>query len=244
MNRVELPYSVGGKSFIGYLAYAEAHAGTAPRPGVLVCHDAGGLGEHAKMRAQRLAELGYVAFALDLFGERSAGAEHGNRTIAALLADLPTLRARLNAGFGALTALPFVDPSRTAAIGFCFGGSAALELARSGAPLACTVAFHGSLATSAPDDARRIHGKVLACVGVRDPLIPEAQRAAFLAEMTQAKVDFQLLILNAVHGFTDPSVDQYGHWAVAYDERADRRSWQAMCNLFAEQFHATPPPRR
>src|SRR6478735_4562338 len=98
MNRVELPYSVGGRSFIGHLAYTEAHAGTALRPGVLVCHDAAGLGEHAKTRAERLAELGYVAYALDIFGERTAGAEHASRTIAALVADLPTLRGRLNAG--------------------------------------------------------------------------------------------------------------------------------------------------
>lgn len=127
-----------------------------------------------------------------------------------------------------------VDPVRTAAIGFCFGGTAALELARSGAELACAVAFHGLLSTSAPENARNIRGKVLACVGARDPLIPEPQRAAFISEMTQAKVDFQMLVLNAVHGFTDRSVDRYGVWALAYDERADRRSWHAMLGLFEE----------
>jgi dienelactone hydrolase len=238
MTIQELEYSVGGKSFVGHLAYAEVAQGRGARPGVLVCHDAGGLRDHAKERANRLAELGYVAFALDLFGEPIRDVEHAQATIAALTNDRAPLRARLNAGLTALKSLTEVDATRTAAIGFCFGGTAALELARSGAELACAVAFHGLLGTTAPDDARHIRGKVLACVGARDPLIPAAQRDSFLAEMTGNNVDFQLLVLNAVHGFTDRSVDSHGVWALAYDERADRRSWRAMLGLFEEVFGA------
>lgn len=230
----ELAYSVGGKSFVGQLVVKER--GDRRRPGVLVCHDAGGLGEHAKERAARLAELGYVGYALDLFGEPISGSEHAQATIAKLSGDLPTLHARLQAGLCVLKAHSQVDAARTAAIGFCFGGTAALELARSGAELACAIAFHGQLGTNAPQDSRSIKSKILACVGARDPLIPAAQRVAFVQEMTQANVDFQLLVLNAVHGFTDKSVDRHGVWALAYDERADQRSWQAMLALFAEVF--------
>ena len=125
MNSEKLAYSVGGKSFVGHLA----HSGLRDqRPGVLVCHDAGGLREHAIERANRLANAGYVAYALDLFGEPITSTEHAKANIAGLTGDLPTLRARLNAGLVALKSHPLVDPTRTAAIGFCFGGTAALEL--------------------------------------------------------------------------------------------------------------------
>jgi dienelactone hydrolase len=131
-----------------------------------------------------------------------------------------------------------VDPARTAAIGFCFGGRVALELARSGAHLQCTVGFHSTLGTAHPADAAHIRGKVLVCLGANDPVVPEAQRIAFVEEMTRGNVDFQLLLMPAKHGFTDPSIDQHNHPALAYSEIATRRSWAAMQALFDECFGA------
>ena len=224
-------YSVGQQTFSGYLAHL---GGRTPRPGVLVCPDAGGLREHARAAARRLAEAGYVAFALDLHGTGFETVEAASKATLAL--DLEALLARANAAFGVLLGQQEVDPARTAAIGFCFGGRVALELARSGAHLQCTVGFHSTLSTSHPADALHIRGKVLVCLGTNDPVVPEAQRSEFIAEMTRGNVDFQMLLLPAKHGFTDPGIDSYNHPALAYSESAARRSWSAMLALFDECF--------
>ena len=226
-----IEYAVGQQTFTGYLAHL---GGRTPRPAVLVCPDAAGLREHARAAARRLAEAGYVAFALDLHGQTFEKVEDSSAATRALAGDLETLLARTNAAYGVLLAQQEVDPARTAALGFCFGGRVALELARSGAHLQCTVGFHSTLSTSHPADALHIRGKVLVCLGANDPVVPAEQRSAFLEEMTRGNVDFQMLILRAKHGFSDPDIDRFNHPALAYDEIAARRSWAAMLSLFDE----------
>jgi dienelactone hydrolase len=229
----DIEYAVGDKTFVGYLTRPEPLTGK--RPGILVCHDAGGIREHAKDRARKLTELGYIAFAMDLFGEATAGTEQAKARIASLSGDLPTLRGRMNAALELLKSQPNVDAARTAAIGFCFGGQAVLELARSGAELACVVGFHSTLHTTAPEDAKNIKCKVMVCLGAKDPIIPAEQRAAFVDEMVKGGVDWQMLLYGqAVHAFTDKTADSYGVWALAYHELTDNRSWRAMLSLFGE----------
>jgi dienelactone hydrolase len=181
-----------------------------------------------------LAEAGYVAFALDPHGKTFDTVEAAGAATRALAGDLETLLARANAAYGVLLALQEVDPARTAACGFCFGGRVALELARSGAHLQCTVGIHSTLATVHPADAAHIRGKILVCLGANDPVVPDEQRSAFLAEMTRGNVDFQMLLLPAKHGFSDPDIDSQNNPALAYSETATRRSWAAMLALFDE----------
>jgi dienelactone hydrolase len=244
MNTRDLPYVLDGVSYTAYLATPDPvpHRWAPKAPGILVCPDAGGLREHARSRARQLADLGYVALAIDLYGEPITSPDHAKAMMTALSADIPTFRRRLNGALDTLKATPGVDPDRTAAIGFCFGGAAALELARSGADVSCVVGFHATLGTAAKMDAHASRARILVCLGARDPLVPEAQRAAFVAEMTSAGADWQMLLLDAVHGFTDPGVDAYGIAAVRYDEKADRRSWRAMRGLFDEVFGAGSSP--
>ena len=182
-----------------------------------------------------LADLGYVAFAMDIFGEPVGTPDRARAFVRALSADLPTLRRRANAALDLLKAQPNVDAARTAAVGFCFGGTTVLELARSGADVACVVGFHAGLTTSAPEDAKAIRGKVLVCQGTDDPVITAEQRDAFAAEMTAGRVDWQMHLYGGVgHSFTNREIDAWKFPGFAYDEVADRRSWLAMRNLFDE----------
>jgi len=238
MRSEVLTYEADGLAMRSHLYFEAGVSGK--RPGVLVFPEAFGLGEHAKSRAQRLAGLGYIALACDL---------HGNGEV---LADLPTvmgllaplrenpsrIRARSEGGLNALLARPEVDPAHIAAIGFCFGGTMALELARGGADIAGVVGFHSGLATVAPGDAHQIKGKVLVCLGADDPGIDAAQRAAFEEEMRAGKVDWQMnLYGGVVHSFTNPAADAMGMPEFArYDPQADARSWAEMRAFFGEIF--------
>ena len=230
-------YKQGGTVLEGFLAYDDAVAGK--RPGVLVVHEWMGLNPYAKKRAEQLAGLGYVAFACDIYGK---GVRPRDSKEAAALAgkykgDRALLRARAAAGLDVLTKHSRVDPGRIAALGYCFGGMTALELARSGAALAGAVSFHGVLDTPTPEDARKIKGKVLALHGADDPSVPPAQVTAFEDEMRKAGVDWQLVAYGgAVHGFTNPENGNDSSKGVAYNEKADRRSWEAMKAFFAEIF--------
>ena len=178
------------------------------RPGVLVFPEAFGLGEHAIGRAERLAGMGYVALASDLHGDGLLvdGLEEAIGMLQPLFADPSRTRARAGAGLAALAARPEVDAGRIAAIGFCFGGTMALELARSGAEIKAVVGFHSGLGTAAPKtDAKAIKAKVLVCIGADDPFIPPEQRAGFEAEMRDGGVDWQMhLYGGTVHSFTNP----------------------------------------
>ncbi len=233
MQSKDIAYSHDGKSLTGFLAWDETAGGA--RPGVLVVHDAGGLGEHIREKARRLAGLGYTAFCLDLYGEMATSMEDAIGRITVLGKDIPRWRAVLAAGLTVLADQPQTDASRLAAIGYCFGGTSVYELARSGADLKGVVGFHSGLAPSS-GEARNIKGKVLTLIGADDPLIPAEARAAFEAEMREAKVDWTMTLYGGVgHSFTHPGQDG-SRPGFKYDAAADRRSWAQMRAFFEEIF--------
>ncbi|HZT33916.1 MAG TPA: dienelactone hydrolase family protein [Bryobacteraceae bacterium] len=237
MKTETFAYHLGDTTFRGYLAYDAARAGK--RPGVLVVHEAWGIGEHVQQRAERLAERGYVALAVDMFGEgrQAASNQEGLAWSAGLRNDLPTLRARIRAAFDALAGLPEVDPGRIASIGYCFGGTTSLELARSGAPAAGVVSFHGRLETKSPAEPQQVKARILVCTGADDPMIPQAQVQAFIEEMSRAGADYQVIVYGgAKHSFTNPRAGERGIEGLAYNQLADERSWNAMLSFFREIF--------
>jgi len=234
-----LEYELGGVTFVGELARPDTQSG--PRPGILVMHEGNGITEHAKRRARELAERGYVALAADMFGGGNVAPSlaEGRPRMMALRSDLDLLRGRVNAGLTALKAQPGVDTKRLGAIGFCFGGLCVLELARSGADIAGVVSFHGILRTDRPAKPGDIKAKVLACHGATDPFVPAEEVAAFQKELTEAGVDWHLLVNGgAGHGFTNPGATALGVAGVAYDADAERRSFAAMRDFFDALFGA------
>ncbi|MBW3637354.1 MAG: dienelactone hydrolase family protein [Armatimonadetes bacterium] len=230
-------YSQGGQALQGYLAYDDSFKDK--RPGVLVAHQWKGLSEYEMRRARMLAQMGYVAFALDIYGKgvrpkntRQAGAQAGK-----FRSNRPLLRERTRAAVVTLRQQPNVDGNRLAIIGYCFGGGTALELARSGADLKGFVSFHGNLDTPNPTLTKNIKGKMLVLHGAVDPLVPLESILAFHEEMEAAKADYQFVAYSgAVHSFTEREAGNDPSDGVAYNERADRRSWEAMKMLFAEIF--------
>jgi dienelactone hydrolase len=236
MNTYDVEYQYEGRRMVGYFAVPD---GEGPRAAVLVCHEGPGLDDHAKSRAQRLADLGYLAFALDYHGDGrplSGGLPEVRERLGPLMANPLLTRSIGQAGLDILLSHERCDASRVGAIGYCFGGTMAIELARGGAPLQAVVGFHSGLGTARPDDAAGCTAKVMACIGAADPMVNADQRTAFELEMTNAGVDWTLHVYGgAVHSFTNVNADLMGMpQAVAYHEPTDRRSWQAMLNLFAE----------
>jgi dienelactone hydrolase len=236
MQTRDIDYADAGVNLRGYLAFGED--GAAKRPGVLVFHEGLGLGDFAMARARMLAELGYVAFAADMFGERrqARNLQEVATLVGGLRSQPETLRARGRAALAVLAALPQVDNNRMAAIGFCFGGSVVLELARDGADLKAVVSFHGALATQMPAAAGRVRASVLVLTGADDPLAPPDQVKAFEEEMRSAEVrDWQVVSYgNTLHGFTNPAADGSMMRTAMYNAQADRRSWAAMRGFFDE----------
>jgi dienelactone hydrolase len=202
------------------------------RPGILVMHGGAGLDEHARGRARRFAEAGFVVVACDMYGDAVAGDRARIvRHIAELRANRDALRRRAQPAVDILSSHPEVD-GRIAAVGYCFGGMAALELARSGAPLDAVVSVHGSLGTVQPAQPASMHAKILVCHGALDPHVPMAQVAAFTEEMTRAGADYQVIVYgSAMHGFTHENAtgQQPG---VAYHAQSDRRSSAAIQAFF------------
>jgi dienelactone hydrolase len=236
MQARDVDYRCGEVNLRGYLALDERIGGK--RPGVLVFHEGLGLGEFAMERARRLAGLGYVALAADMFGDRrqASNLQEVATLVGGLRAEPEKLRARGRAALAALAALPQVDAGRLAAIGFCFGGSVVLELAREGADLKAVVSFHGVLATKMPAQPGLVKASVLVCTGVDDPLAPPEQVADFKNEMQTGRVkDWQVIAYgNTLHGFTNPAADGSIMRTALYNEQADRRSWASMKSLFDE----------
>lgn len=232
-----MEYRQGNTRLVGYLAFPKDVTG--PLPGILVVHEWMGLNDYAKHRADQLAELGYIAFAADIYGDGkiAANREEAGKLAGSYKNDRPLLRARVAAGLATLKAQPGVAGDKIAAIGYCFGGTAVLELARSGADIAGVVSFHGGLDTPTSQDAKNIRAKVLALHGADDPYVPADQVAAFENEMRQAGVDWQLIVYGgAVHGFTNPANGTDNSKGAAYNALADARSWVAMQQFFNELF--------
>jgi dienelactone hydrolase len=233
----DISYEADARTMVGTLALPN---GNDQRPGVLVSHEGPGLDDHARAVAARLAdELGYVAFALDYHGD---GKPLENRDemmarIGEFRADPLRARAIGEAGLDVLRAEPRTDATQLAAIGYCFGGTLSLELARGGADLKAVVGFHAGLGTARPEDAKNIKGKVLALIGADDPIVNNDQRREFEEEMTAGGADWQLVVYGgAVHSFTNPRASNVDLPGIEYHEPTDRRSWQAMCDLFDEVF--------
>jgi dienelactone hydrolase len=228
-------YKQGDTVLEGFLAYDSA--GPARKPGVLVVHDWLGVSADTRKRAEQLAKMGYVAFAADIYGKgvRPASGKEAGPLAGKFKADRKLLRARVVAGFDELARQPNVDPNRIAAIGYCFGGTTVIELARAGASVVAVVSFHGGLDSPTPADGKNIKGKVLALHGADDPFVSAADLAAFEQEMRSNGVDWQLVKYGgAVHSFTIVGAGNDNSKGAAYNASADRRSWKAMEDLFAE----------
>lgn len=236
MTQETLTYPADGLTMQSQLFF---EPGQAKRPAVLVFPEAFGISEHAIGRAQRLASMGYVALASDLHGDAHLEEDLPKAIglIKPMMDDPSKTRARAKAAMQALLARPEVDTSRVAAIGFCFGGTMALELARSGAEIRAVVGFHSGLGTNAPADPEtKFHARVLVCIGADDPMIGPEARAKFEEEMRQAKVDWQMhLYGDTVHSFTNEHASKRGMpEAIRYNADADKRSWESMMDLFKE----------
>ena len=237
MKTADMPYAVDGRTYTGYLALPDGTTGK--RPGILVCHQGNGLGEHAKERARMLASEGYVAFALDMYGAVAKNMQEAMAWIQALVGNPAELRKRAAAGLDVLKSEPAVDTNRLAAIGYCFGGGVVLEMARAMAGLSCVCAFHPGLTGQPESDERKVLCKVMVCAGVDDPLIPPEARERFISLMKAAGADWQLITYGgAGHSFTDRSVDDLKMAGFAYNALADKRSWVHMRALFDESLGA------
>jgi len=230
-------YKQGEAVLEGLAVYDSAIQGR--RPAVLVVHQWKGLGGYEKKRAEMLARLGYNVFAADIYGKgiRPQSVQDAAKEAGKYKNDRALLRARVRAALEVLAGDERTDPKRIAAIGYCFGGTTVLELARSGTDVAGVVSFHGGLSSPAPADAKNIKAKVVALHGADDPNVPPKEVAAFEEEMRQGSVDWQLVAYGgAVHSFTDWNAGNDNSKGAAYNERADHRSWEAMKQFFSELF--------
>lgn len=226
----KLEYKQGDTVLEGFLAYDDSKTG--PRPGVMIVHDWDGLNGYEETRAKMLAELGYVAFAVDIYGKNSRpkSQQENGQMAGKFRSDIALFRARLQAGLDELKKQTQVDAKKTAAIGYCFGGGGVLELARSGAEVTGVVSFHGSLTTPQPAKEGGVKAKVMTIHAAQDPAVPQEQFVGYLNEMRDAKIDHQTVVYNLnVHAFTVIGGGQY-------NADADRRSWTAMKDFFKEIF--------
>lgn len=227
-----IEYPDGDALLEGYLAYDQSIM--KKRPGILVVHEWKGLGSYAKKRAEQLAAMGYVAFAVDMYGKgiRPETNEDAAKQAGIYKSDRPLMRQRVAAGLEVLKNNPLTDPARLAAIGYCFGGTTVLELARSGAEIRGVVSFHGGLETPLPEDAKNVKGKILVLHGADDPYVGPKEVEAFENEMKQSNVNYKLIKYpKAVHSFTNPDAGSDPSKGAAYNAQADTKSWAEMKNF-------------
>lgn len=239
-------YRAGDTLLKGYLATDTALKGK--RPGVLVVHEWWGLNDYARKRARMLAELGYVALAVDMYGDGKQ-ANHPNEAGAfssALMKNFETGKAHFNAAMDFLKQQPDVDPEQIAAIGYCFGGGVVLNMARQGADLKGVASFHGSLAAVQPAEKGAVKAKILVLTGADDKMVPPGQVAAFKEEMQAAGADFRVISYpGAKHSFTNPDADRYAkefNLPIAYNKKADTASWDELMKFFNEIFKVPAAP--
>ncbi len=231
-------YKAGGVTMKGYLAYDANIKGK--RPGVLVVHEWWGHNEYARKRARMLAELGYTALAVDMYGEGKTAThpDDAGKFSSETMKNFPVAKKRFEAAMTFLKKQKTVDPKRIAAIGYCFGGGVVLNMARQGEDLKAVASFHGSLAAVKPAEAGKVKAKIRVYNGEDDKFNPPEAVDAFMQEMRDAKVDFQFINYpGAIHSFTNPDADELGKkfgLPLAYNADADKRSWEDMANFFAE----------
>jgi len=237
VKSMPVEYQQGGAVLQGWLAWDDAAKGK--HPGVLLVHDWMGVTDHQKEQVEKLAALGYVALACDIYGKgvRPANAQAAGAEAGKYYKDRALARARVRAGLDYLAARPQVDVARLAVTGYCFGGLVALELARSGAPVQAVVTFHGSLASGSPEDAKGIKASVLVLHGADDPYVKQEEVKSFMDEMRAAGADWQVVQYSgAVHSFTDVRAGTDNSKGAAYNPLAEKRSWQAMKDFLAEKL--------
>ena len=233
-------YHAGDLSLNGYITYDDSTS--SKRPGILVVHEWWGHNEYARNRAEMLAELGYTALAVDMYGEGKV-ADHpddAGKFATEVRQNLPEARKRFAAAIRLLQEHPSVDPKSIAAIGYCFGGGVVLQMARQGLDLAAVVSFHGSLATETPAEEGTVKARILVCDGADDKLVTPGQIQSFLREMQAAGVDYKFVSYpGAKHSFTNPDADTYAekfNLPVGYNAEADKKSWKDMQDFLKETF--------
>lgn len=229
----EVEYTQDGTKLHGFLAWDDAAKGK--RPGVLVVHEWWGMNEHARRQAKRLAEAGFVGFALDMYGDGKVATHPQDAQAFATEAtkDSTVVAARFNAAREQLVSDPHVDPKRIGAIGYCFGGGVVLGMARRGADIGAVATFHGALGTDHPAEPGKIHAPILVMTGTDDPFVPPDQVVAFEKEMQAAGAKFRVIRYpGAKHSFTNPDAAKYGMEQLAYNADADKKSWAAMVSMF------------
>ena len=238
----EVTYKANGLTLKGYLASDSAVKGK--RPGVLVVHEWWGHDDYARTRARKLAELGYTALALDMYGagKQAHDPDHAKAMATAVGKDPAGAKQRFDAALAFLKKQPNVDDDNIAAIGYCFGGSVVLNMARAGADLKGVASFHGNLSTQTPAQKGQVKAKVLVLTGAEDPMVPAEQVAKFEQEMKDAGVDYRVVSYpGAKHSFTNPAADKYGkqfNMPLAYNAEADKASWNEL-KAFLQQIFAT-----
>lgn len=233
----EVVYQDGDQQLRGYLAWDDAKKGK--RPGIIVVHEWWGLNDYAKQRARQLAEEGYVAFAADMYGpgKVTMHAKDAQGWMTQITQNQQAWQQRALLALEQLKASPQVDSSRLAAIGYCFGGATVMQMAYAGADLDGVVSFHGSLPPASPEQAAAIKSRVLIAHGDADPFVPAERIVKFKKALSDANVDWEMdIYANTRHGFTNPGAGAFGMEQLAYNEKADQRSWQRMKDFFAEIF--------
>ena len=233
-------YTDGGITLKGYIAYDDKFKDN--RPGVLVVHEWWGQNEYVRKRADMLAELGYVALALDMYGDgkEASHPDDAGKFSSEVMKNLPVMKSRFLAALNLLKKNEAVDQKRIGAIGYCFGGGVVLNMARAGADLKGVVSFHGSLATQAPAEKGKVKASILVCNGADDKFIPAEDVKNFKAEMKAANADFKFVNYpGAIHSFTNPASTEAGkkfNLPLAYNEKADKKSWADMQEFFKKIF--------
>ena len=236
----EVTYSANGTALKGYIAYDDAIKGK--RPGILVVHEWWGHNEYARRRAYMLAKYGYTALALDMYGDgkQAHHPDDARKFSSEVSQNAPLARARFEAALNLLKQEKSVDDANIGAIGYCFGGSVVLNMARAGLPLKAVASFHGGLGTQQPAERGKVQARIASFTGEDDPMIPATQVAAFRQEMEKAGVNYKAVTYpGATHAFTNPAADEYGRkfkLPLAYNAVADKASWDAGLAFLAEAF--------
>jgi dienelactone hydrolase len=236
----EVSYSANGTTLKGYIAYDDTVKGK--RPGILVIHEWWGHNEYARRRARMFAEQGYTALALDMYGDgkQAHHPDDAGKFASEVSKNAVLAKARFDAAYNLLSKEETVDAGKIAAVGYCFGGSVALNMARMGEPLKAVVSFHGGLGTDHPAEAGKVKARIASFTGEDDPMIPATQVAAFRQEMDKAGVSYKVVTYpGAKHAFTNPDADKYGQefkLPLAYNAAADKASWQEGLAFLADAF--------